>query len=284
MRAQVTVPATVANLGPGFDSFGLALDLCDVFEVDTDAPSGASWDGEGADELPIDGSDLVSQTIRRILGDGATFSVRGSNAIPLERGLGSSAAAIVAGAMLGAHLAGLEPDVSRALDLAALIEGHPDNAAAAIHGGFTIVAGTTVVALEVDPAIVPVALVPEASRTSTSAARAALPQKVDLAAAVETAAHAALLPLAMTQEPDLLSIALEDRIHQDVRLALHPASRELFDRFRSMGIPVCVAGSGPSLLAFEVSGRRVPDPGAGWRSIRVAVRTEGASVEVDPRG
>lgn len=284
MRARVTVPATVANLGPGFDSFGLALDVCNVVEIDTDSGPGASWQGEGADELPTDGSDLVSQTVRRIVGDGVIFSVRGRNAIPLERGLGSSAAAVVAGAMLGAHLAGWDPDVSRSLDLAALVEGHPDNAAAAIHGGFTIVAGTTVVALGVDPAIVPVVLIPEGSRTSTAAARAALPEMVRLADAVEGAAHAALLPLALTQEPDLLEIALEDRIHQDARLALHPASRDLFDRLRSMGVPVCVAGSGPSLLAFEVSGSEVPDPGAGWRMIRVAVRSEGASMEAEPRG
>lgn len=284
MRARVTVPATVANLGPGFDSFGLALDLCNVVEVDTDGAPGATWDGEGADELPTDGSDLVSRTIRRLAGEDVTFSIRGHNAIPLERGLGSSAAAVVAGAMLGAHLAGLEPDVSRSLDLAAFVEGHPDNAAAAIHGGFTIVAGTTVVALEVDPSIRLVALVPEASRTSTAAARAVLPEMVPLKDAVETASHAALLPLALTQEPDLLEIALEDRIHQDARLALHPASREMFDRLRSAGVPVCVAGSGPSLLAFEVSGRAVPDPGPGWRSIRVPARSGGASMEVVSRG
>lgn len=284
MRARVTVPATVANLGPGFDSFGLALDVCNVVEMDTDPPRCARWEGEGADELPTDGSDLVSRTIRLIAGDDATFSIHGTNAIPLERGLGSSAAAVVAGAMLGAHLAGLSFDPAQLLDVAARIEGHPDNAAAAIHGGFTIVAGSTVVALAVDASIAPVVLVPQASRTSTSAARQALPETVRLADAAAGAAHAALLPLALTQEPELLSIALEDRLHQDARLALSPGSRELFDRLRADEVPVCVAGSGPSLLAFEVSGRPVPDPGEGWRAMHVRVREGGASMEVDPRG
>lgn len=281
MRVTATAPATVANLGPGFDAFGLALDLCNVVALDTDAAPGARWEGEGADELPTDGSDLVSRTVRAVAGGDARFGIVGRNAIPLERGLGSSAAAVVAGVLLGGALAGRDLAPDEVLAIAARIEGHPDNAAAAVHGGFTIVAGATVVALAVDPAIVPVALVPEAARTSTAAARAALPATVPLADAAEGAARAALVPLALTDAPELLAEALADRIHQDARLALHPASRARFDALRTAGIPVCVAGSGPSLLAFEVAGRAVPDPGPGWRAVRAGVRATGARAEVD---
>ena len=281
MRATATVPATVANLGPGFDAFGLALDVCNVVTLDSDAPPGARWEGEGADELPTDGSDLVSRTVRLVAGDSARFGIVGRNAIPLERGLGSSAAAVVAGVLLGGALAGRELDPAEVLAVAARIEGHPDNAAAAVHGGFTIVADATVVALSVAPAVVPVALVPEGVRTSTAAARAALPETVPLADAAANAARAALVPLALTDAPELLAEALGDRLHQDARLALHPAARERFDALRAGGIPVCVAGSGPSLLAFEVAGRAVPDPGPGWRAIRAGVRATGARVDLD---
>ena len=247
MRLIVEVPATVANLGPGFDAFGLAIDLANEVTLDTSV-SGVTWEGEGASELPTDGSDLVSRTIRAVAPGAPAFGLIGRNAVPLERGLGSSAAAVVAGVLLGRALAGEPTDAASVLPIAAAIEGHPDNAAAAVHGGFTIVAGATVVRCDVAPEI----------------------------AAAAGAARAALVPLALTQDPGLLATALEDRLHQDVRLAAVPAVRAVFDRLRGDGIPVCLAGSGPSLLAFEVAGRSVPDPGAGWRLLRSGVRAEGA--------
>jgi homoserine kinase len=271
MRLIVEVPATVANLGPGFDAFGLAIDLANEVTLDTSI-SGVTWEGEGASELPTDGSDLVSRTIRAVAPGAPAFGLIGRNAVPLERGLGSSAAAVVAGVLLGRALAGEPTDAASVLPIAAAIEGHPDNAAAAVHGGFTIVAGATVVRCDVAPEIAPVVLIPLAERTATGAARAALPESVPLA----DAAPAALVPLALTQDPGLLVTALEDRLHQDVRLAAVPAVRAVFDRLRGDGIPVCLAGSGPSLLAFEVAGRSVPDPGAGWRLLRSGVRAEGA--------
>lgn len=284
MRLHVVVPATVANVGPGFDSFGMALDLCNEFTLDTESAPGITWEGEGASELPTDGSDHVSRAIRAVAGDAAgAFALHGRASIPMERGLGSSAAATVAGVLLGAAIVGRAEDRGYVLEAAAAIEGHPDNAAAAVHGGFTIVAGNTVVRLDVDPAIRPVALIPEGERTSTSAARAALPRTVALADAAFGAARAALLPLALTQDPGLLVTALEDRLHQDARLALAPMARALFDDLRSSGIPVCVAGSGPSLLAFEVGDRKVPEPGDGWRTLRVGHRSVGASL-LEARG
>lgn len=279
MRFTAVVPATVANVGPGFDSFGIALDLCNEFTIDTAGPRGIRWEGEGASELPTDGTDHVSRALRAVAGDAASdLSLEGRAAIPLERGLGSSAAATVAGVLLGAALIGRADETDFVLEAAAAIEGHPDNAAAAVHGGFTIVAGNTVVRLEVDPSIRLVVLVPEGERTSTSAARAALPATVPLADAAFGAARAALLPLALTQDPGLLATALEDRLHQDARLALAPAALERFEALRSAGVPVCVAGSGPSLLAFETDGPSVPDPGEGWRVLRVGSRSQGAVV------
>ncbi|MFM8944681.1 MAG: hypothetical protein ACKOI0_05500, partial [Actinomycetota bacterium] len=142
MRLTAVVPATAANVGPGFDAFGLALDLVNEVTLDT-GTTGVSWEGEGATDLPTDGSDLVSRTIRAIAPGAPAFGLAGRNAIPLERGLGSSAAAVVAGVLLGRALAGQDAEPSAVLAAAAAIEGHPDNAAAAVHGGFTIVANVT---------------------------------------------------------------------------------------------------------------------------------------------
>ena len=150
MRITVRVPATSANLGPGFDCFGLALDLCNEVTVDTDAEPGVSWEGEGADELPTDGSDMVSRAIAFALGSSAASSralrfrrsrSHGVNRIPLERGLGSSSAAAVAGVALCRSLlgeAGGGDDPHTTFAYAAELEGHPDNAAPAAYGGLTV--------------------------------------------------------------------------------------------------------------------------------------------------
>ena len=144
MRVTVRVPATSANLGPGFDCFGLALDLCNEVTVDTDGEPGVAWEGEGADELPTDGSDLdLADDGRRCepyRARAAAVRLSASNRIPLERGLGSSSAAAVAGVVLASVLldVGIDADPFSTFSLAAEIEGHPDNAAPAVFGGFTI--------------------------------------------------------------------------------------------------------------------------------------------------
>ena len=168
MRIRVRVPATSANLGPGFDSFGLALDLCNEVVIDTDAEPGVTWEGEGAGELPVDGTDMVSTTIASVgAATGSpvpTIAVHGINRIPLERGLGSSSAAAVAGVVAAMHLLdGASPplDPARIVALAADIEGHPDNAAPATLGGFTIAASDGFVRrLDPHPSLRPVVLVP----------------------------------------------------------------------------------------------------------------------------
>ena len=290
MILTARVPATSANIGPGFDSFGLALDLCNEFTVDTERAPGVSWEGEGADELPTDGSDLVSRAMkfvaRNVSDDrGAALdipplSLHGVNRIPLDRGLGSSAAASVAGVVLAHHLLGLGVPGQRAIfATAAELEGHPDNAAPAVYGGFTVALPKhTVHRFDPHADLRPVLLIPQVVRLSTAAARAALPSEVPMRAAVSNLAHAAIALVALTSRPELLREALVDRIHQPYRLPLVPKVRELFDDLVAEGVAVCVSGAGPTLLAFDLPGRSVPDPGDGWRVLRPAVRAVGAEV------
>ncbi|MEP7060555.1 MAG: homoserine kinase [Actinomycetota bacterium] len=282
MKLSATVPATSANLGPGFDCFGLALELCNDVRIDTEAEPSVRFEGEGAAELPTDGSDMVSRSFAHVASAAGvrlpSFSLHGVNRIPLERGLGSSAAACVAGIMLAdrALNLGFEPD--DVLDLAIELEGHPDNAAAAIVGGFTLAFGDGVLRLDAAPELRPVALIP-ALRLPTPQARAVLSQTVSLADAVYNASHAAAALVALTSQPALLPDVLGDRLHQDARLSLVPTVKAVFDRLRADGVPVCVSGAGPTLLAFDLPDAEVPDPGDGWRVLRLAVRTSGAHVE-----
>lgn len=292
MRLTARVPATAANLGPGFDCLGLALDLCNEFTVDTEAEPGITWEGEGAGELPTDGSDMVSRAMRvaerRIAeahGAGAfevpALALHGTNRIPLDRGLGSSAAAAVAGVTLAYRLLDLDdPDsfATTALWLAAEIEGHPDNAAAAALGGLTIVVADDVERLDPHPGVRPILFVPDEIRLSTEDARRAIPETVTREDAVFNVGHAALTVARLLHDPDRLRLAMRDRLHQDARLALVPQARELYLAIEEAGLPVCVSGSGPTLLAFERDGREPPDPGDGWRVLRVPLRATGVEI------
>jgi homoserine kinase len=282
VKLSARVPATSANLGPGFDCFGLALDLWNVFTVDTDGERVVGWQGEGTDELPTDGTDMVSKAMRHAAAAGGAIlpdvSLHGTNRIPLERGLGSSAAACVAGIALADRLLdlGLEPE--DVLDLAIEIEGHPDNAAAAIAGGFTLAFGDGVIRLDPHPDLRPVAFVPTDIRLPTGEARAALPQLVALGDAVHNAGHAAATVVALTSEPTLLTQTLGDRLHQQARLGLVPPVKALFDRLEAADIAVCVSGAGPTLLAFELPGVAMPDPGDGWEVLRLDVAPTGVEI------
>ena len=292
MRLTARVPATSANLGPGFDCFGLALDLCNEVTIDPDAEPGVTWEGEGADELPTDGTDLVSRAMRfaeakiaEAHGPGRyalpSLRLHGVNAIPLQSGLGSSAAATVAGIALAYALFDLADGVDpyTTFSLAAEMEGHPDNAAAAAFGGFTVVLdGGYVRRFDPHPGLRPILLVPEGVRVSTEEARRVLPAELSREDVVFNAGHAALTVAGILHDPELLFVAMRDRLHQDPRLELVPQVRDVFDALRSASIPVCVSGSGPTLLAFELDDRQVPEPGEGWRVLRVPVRTTGVEV------
>jgi homoserine kinase len=290
LRVTARVPATVANLGPGFDSFGLALSLYNEIEVDTDAEPGVLIEGEGADELPRDGSNLVVRAMQAFAIDVGRelppLSIKCTNAIPLERGLGSSAAAAVGGLLLADRLLGVAVDRTELLRLATALEGHADNSAAALSGGLAVAYLTDDGwrAERVDPtsSLRPVVLISERERMGTEAARRSLPDDVALEDAIFNASRAGLLILALTVRPELLGAAVEDRLHQEARLGLAPAAAELFGRLRHAGVPVCVAGSGPTLLAFESEQASVPDPGDGWRLLRVEVAPEGATLLEHP--
>jgi homoserine kinase len=281
MRLSVRVPATVANLGPGFDALALAVDVENEVEVDTEAPPAVTVEGEGAGELPEDASNLIFRSMAylasAVSGSLPPFSLRSRNRIPLERGLGSSAAATVAGVLLANEL--LEADLhdNRLLELAVDIEGHPDNVAGCLFGGLVLAYlsgnGWRAERLQPHASLRPVLLLPEEERVSTDDARRVLPRDVPLTDAAYNIGRAALTVVALTARPDLLPEALEDRLHQARRLALAPASRALYQDLREAGLPACVAGSGPALLAFETDDARVPELGPGWRTLRPHIAT-----------
>jgi homoserine kinase len=302
--ARVRVPATSANLGPGFDSFGLALQLYDDVVVRV-AESGLAVDvaGEGADDVRRDKRNLVVRAVQ------ATFEVLGgqprgleivcANRIPHGRGLGSSAAAIVAGVLAARELVlgGIDklPDDAM-LRLASRLEGHPDNVAACFSGGFTLawtegprIDGTEVgglgplsrsLRLDVDKSIAPVAFVPD-TRSSTAKVRKLLPEFVPHHDAAANAARAALLVQALTRRPDLLLVATEDALHQPYRAPAMPRSAALVARLRAAGIAAVISGAGPTVLALTTARQaaEVAQFDARWfTAMPLTVDTEGAHV------
>ena len=286
MRLTVAAPATVANLGPGFDALAIALDLANDFTVETGVEPTVRVQGEGAGQLPEDATNLVFRTMsylaREAGGSLPSFALTCTNRIPLERGLGSSASAVAAGLLLADRLLGAGLSANQLLEVAVDVEGHPDNVAACLRGGLVLAylssGGWRAEPLRPSPDLRPVLLVPESERVATDDARRMLPRTVPIGDAVFNVGRAALAVLALTERPDLLAQALEDRLHQSYRFPLMPASRALFQELREGGFPVCVAGSGPSLLAFEQDGRRVWDLGPGWRVLRSRIAEEGARV------
>ena len=281
MGLSVRVPATVANLGPGFDVLALAVDVENEVEVDTEANPAVMVEGEGAGELPQDASNLVFRSMaylaREAGGSLPPFELTCRNGIPLERGLGSSAAATVAGLLLANELLGAHLEDDRLLQVAVDIEGHPDNVAGCLFGGLVLAYlsgdGWRAERLQPHASLRPVLFLPEEERVSTVDARRVLPREVPLSDAAYNIGRAALAVVALTDRPELLLEALEDRLHQARRLALAPASRALYQDLRDAGLPACVAGSGPSLLAFETDGARVPELGPGWRILRPNIAT-----------
>lgn len=260
---RVTVPATSANLGPGFDALGLALSIRDAYELRTRADDvvRVTSVGQAATELPTDEKHLVARSVLTgLTAFGAPlvgFDLSCHNVIPQSRGLGSSAAAIVGGVALAAILAGGRP-FDDVLAVASEIEGHPDNAAPAVLGGATV-AWTEGgrghgASLHVADTISFVVFVPEAV-SPTSAARAALPTAVPHADAAFNAGRAALLVAALSTAPDLLLAATQDRLHQEQRRSTFPAAMALVDLLRESGVPAVISGAGPAVLAMGATGQ-----------------------------
>ncbi|KAF4406748.1 MULTISPECIES: homoserine kinase [Streptomyces] len=289
---RVRVPATSANLGPGFDALGLALGLYDDVVVRV-ADSGLHIDiaGEGADTLPRDEKHLLVRSLRTAFdvlgGQPRGLEVVCANRIPHGRGLGSSSAAICAGitAARAVTIGGGEKlDDTALLELATEIEGHPDNVAACLLGGFTLAwteAGAArAVRMEAAASVVPVVFVPS-NPVLTETARGLLPRSVPHVDAAANAGRAALLVEAMTRRPELLLAATEDRIHQEYRAPAMPESTALVGRLRADGVPAVISGAGPTVLALaedSTADKVAQLAGDGWAANRLALDTSGAGV------
>jgi homoserine kinase len=254
----VEVPATSANLGPGFDCCGLALDWRERVNLAViEQGYQIEVSGEGAAELPRNESHLI---IRSALVGLADLGVRTPglwlgcrNTIPHGRGLGSSAAAIVAGLLAAAGLAQTRVKPDWLLGHANAIEGHPDNVAAAVYGGFVLAYegrnGIGVAQGHVDPAIGAALFIPETS-LATEAARGLLPETVPHVDAAANSGRAALLVHAMASEPELLYEATHDWLHQGYRGVAMPRSFELMKSLRGQGYAAVISGAGPSVLVL----------------------------------
>lgn len=289
---SVRVPATSANLGPGFDSAGLALDLHDDVTVEVVAAGlHVHVHGEGEGGLPLDERHLVVRTLRaaleRLGGQPDGLRLTCTNRIPHARGLGSSSAAIVAG-IVAARALVLDAEgvlgPQEMLDLADELEGHPDNVAACLRGGVTFAwtegGGARVVRLDAHDDVAPLAFVPSTT-ASTAVARGLLPATVPYADAVLNASRAALLPVALTRDPSLLLAATEDRLHQGYRAPAMPATADLVSSLRAAGVPAVVSGAGPTVLALITRRERAAvaaQERPGWTVSPLEIEPRGAHV------
>ncbi|MGM7648174.1 homoserine kinase [Nocardia sp. JW2] len=291
LEVTVRVPASTANLGPGFDCLGMALGIYDEIVVrTTESGLAIRVEGEGADDVPWGPTHLVVRAIERgleslgVWADGLDVVCR--NVIPHSRGLGSSASAVVGGLAAGAGLAtkfdpALRLDGDRLVQLASEFEGHPDNAAASVLGGVVVSWTETDAearayrAVRLDPAraLRPVVLIPQ-ERSSTAHTRGLLPEQVPHGDAAFNVSRAALAVVALTERPDLLMPATADRLHQTQRAPALPLTTAWIERLRDAGIAATVSGAGPTILALattefpadlrelaEKDGLRVVEPG-----------------------
>ena len=277
-RRVVRVPASSANLGPGFDALAAALSLHVEVEVEETGRFGVETDLR----IARDRRNLCVRGFAKLHPpDAFTFRIRSD--VPLAGGLGTSAAAYVAGLVAADSLFELDADL---LALASGLEGHPDNAAAALHGGFVVCADGGVVRLDIPAGLEAILVVPH-HPVRTAQARAALPPEVPMAEAVFNVAHAALLTLGLARgELDLIGRGLHDRLHQPRRASLFPRSAELVERAGELGaLGATISGAGPSVLVwthYEATGAvlaRVKERARGWAdAMHVPFEPQGADV------
>lgn len=300
---RVRVPATSANLGPGFDTLGVALAYADELTVTTGAPGvRVKVNGVGEGEVPTDETNLVARSAAYVYERlGRTLpgiDIEANNRIPHGRGMGSSGSAIVAGVMVAAGLLASDADPVKLTDdellrFATELEGHPDNVAPALFGGLTIAWVNSeneprYKQLTVHRGVSPLVLVPDFTM-STELARSLQPKHVPHEDAVFNVSRSALLIAALTQSPELLFEATEDRLHQSYRGDAMPATRDLITALREAGHAAVVSGAGPSVLVLAGDpGERIAaaelaeaQPG-GWSAHFLAVDIKGATVEEIP--
>lgn len=305
---HVRVPASSANLGPGFDAIGLALGLWDEYVVTTTHQSGLAITvvGEGAGDVPTDESHLVHATMRHTwqelgVAPPAGLALEAHNGVPHGRGLGSSATAIVAGVVAAQALCvaewpepGEEVSVDRELagHISSVLEGHPDNASASVHGGLTVSwipdgtgldlgARTVTARPALHPDLEVVVFVPEA-QLATSTARAVLPAHIPLRAAAANSGRAALLIHALTTDPKHLHAGTREWLHQEPRRQSYAASMVLVDALRAGGHAAVISGAGPTVLVLTTreaeSAVVVPDGLGPWQRLTPGVPSTGAHV------
>lgn len=298
-RVRVHVPATSANLGPGFDSLGLALDLISGLEAEAvDTPGvHVEIEGIGAGEVAGDETNLIAASLIHVLQaagvEAPGLRMHAVNRIPHGRGMGSSGAAIVAGVLAAKGLLSGVVDLSDddLLALATELEGHPDNVAPALFGGLTIAWTDDGVPhhkqLDVHPDVCLLLAVP-GEQLSTEKARALQPETVPHIDAVFNVSRAALLVAALTQSPDMLMPATEDRLHQGYRAPAMQASSDLIARLRADGHAAVVSGAGPSVLVMcgdeqsRLSVAKTVGDAGGWEALLLGVDSSGGTVEVLP--
>jgi homoserine kinase len=300
VTVTVTVPASSANLGPGFDSVGLALGVWDVCTASVSTEPGVriSVTGSGVGEVPLDGSHLVYRTMVHtwaVLGapapPGLELSCR--NSVPHGRGMGSSATAIVTGIVAAQAIWDVYRghdgplDLAVANDIAAALEGHPDNSSASVYGGLTLSWAddsdeerTRTVRPPLHPEVDVVVFVP-AVQLSTAKARSVLPTQVRLGDAARNSARAALLIHALGHDPALLPAATREWLHQEPRRPAYPASMALVDRIRAAGHAAVISGAGPSVLVLTTREAVAEVRGLGgeaWSVLTPGIPSVGAHV------
>ena len=310
---RVRTPASSANLGPGFDSIGLALGVWDELDFTVTADPGLRIEvaGSGAEGVPRDESHLVYRSLVRGLRElgidpPAGLLLQTRNAVPHGRGMGSSATAIVSGVAAAhglaawveqfsqpSHAAGsdLRIDLDAVNSLASELEGHPDNASATVFGGMTLsftpdavdpgvaVTPTVTVRLPLHPALTAIVFVPEAT-LATHTARALLPERVPLRDAALNSARAALLVEAATRRPELLMPATRDWLHQEARRPSYAGSMALVDQLRAAGHAATISGAGPSVLVLTTHDRaaEVTAGDDSWRRFAPGIPAHGVTV------
>lgn len=308
--ATVRVPGTSANLGPGFDSLGLAVSLYDTLTITTLAGPELEFElsGEGVAELPRDASHLVVKTLdiawARLGYSRVGVRVTANNVLPHGRGLGSSASAIVAAIMAANALVAPEDQQDKAwvLQLASELEGHPDNVAPAIFGAVAVSwqEGAEFASAKLTPSnvVVPVVAIPDVE-LKTERARGMLPATVPHADAAANSGRAALLMHALTNDPSLLLAGTRDYLHQDYRAEAMPASAALVELLRGDGHAAFISGAGPTVMVLANGGAEAEvivgritnlrndnensaSNGVSWRVLRLEVDLEGAKVEMHP--
>jgi len=299
--AQISVPASSANIGPGFDCFGIALELRDRYaaQVLDDETFDVDVTGEGADEVKKDAKNLVIKSMLRGFEHmGAKprgIALRALNVIPHGRGLGSSASAIVGGLALARSLVLTGEQYMSDEDLITLateLEGHPDNVAAAFYGGATLAwsesktssVGDTknigrAVSLRVDDRIKALLLVPN-NQLATAKARKLLPEIIPHQDAVLNSSRTALLVHALAERPDLLFIATEDLLHQKYRAQAMPKTIALVEKLRGAGLAAVVSGAGPSVMVLYSGAEdeidQLESVSPGFTAMKLAIAKTGA--------